>query len=240
MTRTADSGTDTVQVHRVAATAVLLRDTDRGPEVLMLERPSDRGSFAGAWVFPGGSVDAADGLPGVPEAQTALGEEAAARRAAVREVYEESALELDEDALVLVSCWTPPAAAPRRFRTWFYYASAPAGEITLSPEESVGYRWIHPVAALHLHEEERLQLVAPTWVTLHSLAGAASVAEVLADARRAALQTYATHLYAPEQGRILLWQGDVAYDDDELFDSAGPHHRLDTRGRPWSFERSGL
>ena len=37
----------------VAATVVLLRDATRGVEVLMIERP-DRGSFAGAWVFPGG------------------------------------------------------------------------------------------------------------------------------------------------------------------------------------------
>ncbi|WP_308468615.1 NUDIX hydrolase [Rathayibacter soli] len=238
MTHNADAGAGTVQVHRVAATAVLLRDTDRGPEVLMLERPSDRGSFAGAWVFPGGSVDAADGLPGAPGAQAAPGEEEAARRAAVREVYEESALELQEGSLALVSCWTPPAAVPRRFRTWFYYASAPEGEIALSPAESVGYRWIHPASALQLHKEEHLQLVAPTWVTLHSLIDAASVDEVLAGARGAVPQEYATHLYTPEQGRILLWQGDVAYNDEDLFDSVGPRHRLDTRGRPWVYEHS--
>ena len=40
----------------VAATVVLLRDGAGGLEVLMIERP-DRGSFAGAWVFPGGKLE---------------------------------------------------------------------------------------------------------------------------------------------------------------------------------------
>ncbi|MEO8906441.1 MAG: NUDIX domain-containing protein [Microbacteriaceae bacterium] len=236
----ARTGADAVQVHRVAATAVLLRDTGRGPEVLMLERPRDRGSFAGAWVFPGGSVDADDGLPGAPAVRPAPGEEAAARRAAVREVREESALELAEDALTLVSCWTPPPIAPRRFRTWFYYARSPDGDITLSPGESVGYRWIRPETALDLQAAGRMELVAPTWVTLHDLADATSVGELLARAHGAALQEYATHVYATGHGRILIWQGDVAYDDDERFAADGPRHRLDTRSRPWTFNRNGF
>ena len=45
----------------VAATVIVLREGATGPEVLMIERP-DRGSFAGAWVFPGGKVEPADRL----------------------------------------------------------------------------------------------------------------------------------------------------------------------------------
>ena len=45
---------------RPAATVLLLRDTPRGPEVLMTRR-SPTASFApGAYVFPGGGIDAAD------------------------------------------------------------------------------------------------------------------------------------------------------------------------------------
>ena len=40
----------------VAGTAVLLRPTPEGFAVLLMRRP-DRGSFAGAWVFPGGKVE---------------------------------------------------------------------------------------------------------------------------------------------------------------------------------------
>ncbi|TFY98870.1 MBL fold metallo-hydrolase [Ramlibacter humi] len=45
---------------RPAATVLLLRDTPQGPEILMTRR-SEKASFApGAYVFPGGGIDAAD------------------------------------------------------------------------------------------------------------------------------------------------------------------------------------
>src|SRR5690606_9942576 len=48
---------------RPAATVVLMRDAPSGPEALLLRRPR-RSSFAGgAWVFPGGVVDAEDADP---------------------------------------------------------------------------------------------------------------------------------------------------------------------------------
>lgn len=43
-----------------AATVMLLRDTERGMEVLLLERSGKSESFAGAFVFPGGKVDLHD------------------------------------------------------------------------------------------------------------------------------------------------------------------------------------
>src|ERR1039457_1514017 len=61
-----------------ASTVALLRDVEGGVEVCMLRR-TDRSSFApGAFVFPGGAVDAADGAG-----------DAAYAVAAVREVLEE-------------------------------------------------------------------------------------------------------------------------------------------------------
>ena len=48
---------------RPAATLLLLRDTEGGIEVLMTRR-SSKASFApGAYVFPGGGIDAADARP---------------------------------------------------------------------------------------------------------------------------------------------------------------------------------
>lgn len=227
-----------VQVHRVAATVVMLRTGVDGPEVLMLERPHDHGSFAGAWVFPGGGVDAVDGLDTTPGLRPDAGEEPAARRAAVREVREETSLNLSEDSLMLVSCWTPPAIVPRRFRTWFYYAQAPEGDIVLSADESIGFRWIRPASALELHAAGGLQLVPPTWVTLHALLEDASVETALVRARDAGYRHYATRVYAPERGQVLLWHGDAAYDDDTRFSGEGPQHRLDTRSLPWRYTRT--
>lgn len=77
-----------------AATLLLVRDGARGLEVLMAARHERSGFAAGALVFPGGKVDAADttiaqrhdALSGLPQPA------AAARVAAVRETWEESGI----------------------------------------------------------------------------------------------------------------------------------------------------
>ena len=47
-------------VPRPAATLILLRDSPAGPEVLMLQRAKSAVFLGGAYVFPGGSLDAGD------------------------------------------------------------------------------------------------------------------------------------------------------------------------------------
>jgi 8-oxo-dGTP pyrophosphatase MutT (NUDIX family) len=78
---------------RPAATAVLARDGARGPEVLLLRRHRASGFVPGAWVFPGGRVDAADAGSALrthfaadPPAEPALEYYVAA----LREVFEET------------------------------------------------------------------------------------------------------------------------------------------------------
>jgi 8-oxo-dGTP pyrophosphatase MutT (NUDIX family) len=219
----------------LAATAVLLRDGADGLEVLLLERPRDRGSFPGAWVFPGGRVDAEDWADGECQDSENVAEEGAARRAAIREVREETGLEVAPDHLVTVACWVPPASAPRRYRTWFYTAPAPAGELVISPEEVVDFAWIRPAVALGLHASGTLKLVPPTWVTLHGLVDYRTVAAALEDARRRPVQTFVTH--AGAGATVLLWEGDAAYDDETLIDAAGARHRLELRKLPWVYHR---
>jgi 8-oxo-dGTP pyrophosphatase MutT (NUDIX family) len=221
---------------RVAATVVLLRDGGAGLEVLLVERPSSRGSFAGAWVFPGGSVDPEDWPAQHPEAEP--DEEAAARNAAVREVREETGLNVPPDHLVVASKWTPPAAAPRKFRTWFYLAPAPAGQIVLSADECVDHAWLSPDAALQRHAQGTLHLVPPTWITLHGLVGIDSAAAALDPVRHAVRQDFATHLLRLDDGAVMLWHGDVAYEDDTRFEEDGGRHRLDARTLPWVYTRS--
>ena len=221
---------------RVAATVVLLRDGSDGLEVLLLERPSGRGSFAGAWVFPGGSVDPEDWPARHPDAK--LDEEAAARNAAVREVREETGLDVSPDSLIVASRWIPPAVIPWKFRTWFYLAPAQAGDILLSPDECVDHAWLRPETALERHAAGELLLVPPTWVTLHGLVGLSTVAEALDPVRHAALQDFASRVVSSERGTVTLWEGDVAYLDDALLEQDGARHRLDARTLPWVYTRS--
>ena len=221
---------------RVAATVVLLRDGSDGLEVLLLERPSGRGSFAGAWVFPGGSVDPED-WP-APHPDTAPDEDTAARNAAVREAREETGLDVPLGSLVVTARWTPPAIAPRKFRTWFYLAPAPAGDIVLAPDECVDHAWLRPQAALERHAAGDLLLVPPTWVTLHDLARAHTAAEALDPAHHAVRQDFETRVVVSERGPVMLWEGDLAYADDALLEQDGARHRLDARALPWVYTRS--
>jgi 8-oxo-dGTP pyrophosphatase MutT (NUDIX family) len=98
---------------RPAATVVLLRDGESGPEVLLMRRHGGSGFVPGAWVFPGGRVDEADedprlgdrirGLSGAPGP--------AFRAAALREAFEETGVLLARDA---AGEWAPDAAGNGR------------------------------------------------------------------------------------------------------------------------------
>ena len=92
---------------RPAATVVLLRDTEKGPEVFMVRRHEGVGSFRGAHVFPGGRVDDedyadpawADGVDRARRQLSILPEDEALAFfvAAARELFEEAGVLLARD-----------------------------------------------------------------------------------------------------------------------------------------------
>lgn len=212
----------------VAATVVLVRDGADGPEVLMIERP-DRGSFAGAWVFPGGKVDEGDR----PDDGT---EQAAALRAGVRETYEETGLSIVASELAALSVWDPPPGLPLRIRTWFFVGLAPASSLVLSADEAVGAAWLRPDAALERHGQGDLALYPPTWVTLHGLARHDSAHAMLDVARRGPLERFETVARRGPGGPVLLWEGDAQYHDADA--EASALHRLELGVLPWSYTRT--
>lgn len=214
----------------VAATVLLLRDRTQGPEVLMIERP-DRGSFAGAWVFPGGKLDPADSLAASePEEETA-------RRAGSRETREETGLVIDASALVTVSRWDPPLGIPLRIRTWFFATRAPSSALVLAADEAISAEWMHPAAALARHERGDLTLYPPTWVTLHDLAGHDDVDAILGLVRLRGVQQFETVARRAADGPILLWQGDAEYEGAAPVDPAA-RHRLEVGSLPWRYTKT--
>jgi 8-oxo-dGTP pyrophosphatase MutT (NUDIX family) len=114
------SGSQPPAVPRDAATVMLLRSADVGLEVYMLRRQASMAFAAGAYVFPGGSVDARDADEKVAWAGPAAAEwgrifaapPALARAlvcAAVRETFEESGVLLaGESAESVVADTTSP------------------------------------------------------------------------------------------------------------------------------------
>jgi len=222
-----------------AATVVLLRDGERGLEVLLAERPRDRGSFAGAWVFPGGAVDEADAAGGPIDSPDA------ALRAAVRETREEIGLELDHYELVPFSHWTPPKGAQKQLRTTFFAVRVPDGEIRAAPDEVMALEWLRPIDALERHAAGGMTLWPPTWVTLHGLQRAASVDEALAQLRSGEVRPYVARMSG--DGTTILWQEDDEYDAvlqrqggdsavlDDAPDAEGNRHRLMIDRLPWVY-----
>jgi 8-oxo-dGTP pyrophosphatase MutT (NUDIX family) len=214
-----------------AATVVLVRDGDAGLEVLMLHRVSQV-AFGGMWVFPGGRVDDGDRRPDDTD------DEAAARRAAVRESIEECALALEPDELVAFSHWLPPAITPRRYATWFFVGRASDGDVVTDGGEMDDHAWLHPTEVLARRDRGEVDLAPPTWVTLHDLAEHPDVDAVLAAARRRQpLPRYETRWSAVDGGAVALWAGDAGYERSDP-DQRGPRHRLWMLDGGWRLERT--
>lgn len=165
-------------VPRPASTVILLRrggrHAERGLELLLGRRNPEARFMPGVWVFPGGAVDAADGE-----------DEAGFRACAVRELAEETGIELAEGELVAYSRWITPKIVPIRFDTKFYLALAPAHSPPRPDgSEIVDAGWFSPQLALELHYADELPLVFPTIKHLESLTDHASAEQALAAARR--------------------------------------------------------
>jgi 8-oxo-dGTP pyrophosphatase MutT (NUDIX family) len=213
-----------------AATVILLRDSAEGLETLML-RKNSKIAFGGMWVFPGGRLDDEDG-PG-------LEMEARARIAAAREAEEEASLQVDPSELVWFSHWTPPQVEIRRFETWFFAARAPSGSVAIDDGEITDSKWLTPSAALELQQAKEIELVPPTFVTLHYLRGYDSVETALAGLAVGGPRRYVTKIAGSDEGMVALWQGDAGYDEKDP-SRPGPRHRLTMAKRGFQFDDSAL
>jgi 8-oxo-dGTP pyrophosphatase MutT (NUDIX family) len=190
-----------------ASTVALLRDVDGGVEVCMLRRPGRSSFAAGAFVFPGGAVDTADGTG--PDAY---------RVAAVREVLEEVGLliggaaagsaddDLDvrisaartqilagaklvdavaehgliitPDDLVYIAHFITPPREGRRYDTRFFAMRVGMQQdVHVHAAEAVEGGWHRPEAMLTLEVPEAI--MPPTRMMCHEFARLGSVEAIL-------------------------------------------------------------
>ena len=137
--------------------------------------------------------------------------------------------------------WIPPENAPtKRFSTWFFVAALPedAASVVVDGGEIGDHVWTTPGGALERHTAGEIELVPPTWVTLHLLAEAASPSDAVERARREPIAFYSTKIAADEGTLVAMWAGDAGYETGDLA-ADGPRHRLlMTESGGWRFERS--
>jgi 8-oxo-dGTP pyrophosphatase MutT (NUDIX family) len=191
-------------VPRRAATVILLRGGAEALEVLLVERNPAARFMGGAWVFPGGAVDAHEG-----EGEDAL------RAAAIRELEEEAGVRItDAQQLVPFARWITPAQVKTRFDTWFYLAAAPAGaQPEVDGNEIVAARWYEPAAALAAHGRGELLLVFPTIKQLEQLSSFTSADALMTHARSHPVRPIEPRVViAGENARIIL-PGEPGYED---------------------------
>jgi 8-oxo-dGTP pyrophosphatase MutT (NUDIX family) len=197
-----NTGPETVP--RVAATVILLRGGGDHLEVLLAQRNPQARFMGGAWVFPGGAVNAADG-DGEP----------GRRAAAIRELGEETGVGLDDpDALVAFSRWITPAVVKTRYDTWFYLAVAPEGaQPQVDGTEMVDARWFEPQDALRAYRTGEIMLVFPTIKHLEQLSSFASAQALIGHARTRTVEPVQPRVIGTGETARIVLPGEPGYDD---------------------------
>jgi 8-oxo-dGTP pyrophosphatase MutT (NUDIX family) len=222
---------------RRASTVCLVRDADH-LEVLMVQRPFTSRFMPGAWVFPGGAVDASDSM-----APKAFGSADDWKVAALRELIEEtgvwlttsgteyqsvaddavaavndSGLTLDPERLTYFSNWITPEVFPIRFDTRFFLSEV-ASDTTASVdgEELIDLAWVRPSDALEREQRGEWPVAFPTRETL-KLIGELATASALVEYVRS------IEIIRPMEPRLFVSDSEarILMPTDDGFDEAGP------------------
>jgi len=198
-----------------AATLIVVRDmADAPPDLLIVERAAGMAFAGGALVFPGGRIDDSDAAlaNGSPEGAAkiaairetleetgiAVGLGPVPTPAAAYTLQDEliagtlfsdliakHGLSLDLDALTPFARWKPAFQHARRFDTFFFVASAPAGDWTPRPQagECQDALWLSAAEVLARIGRGEASAIFPTMRNLERLAAQHGFAAIQADAR---------------------------------------------------------
>jgi 8-oxo-dGTP pyrophosphatase MutT (NUDIX family) len=206
---------------RPASTVVVVRPQAEAFEVLLVRR-NDRVAFmGGAFVFPGGRLDAADRAP-LPAAarleepprfpDLSADDELTYRRAAVRELLEEAAVSVDVGALIPIGHWVTPEIEIRRYDTRFFLTVLPPGQEARHDEgETTEIAWWRPTDALARGLSGAIMLPPPTWTTLRQLEQHSTMAATLDWARTTPLVRIQPNFVKDGTTSMLTLPGDPSF-----------------------------
>lgn len=201
----------------LAATILLVRDSDDRLEILLLKRNSNAKNMADVWMFPGGKID---------EEDLGSNELERAARGGLRELCEEADVSLELDSLTTFSHWLTPAGQKRRFATWFFIATIPEDALVkVDGEEMVEAVWMSPGDAVKEHRAGRLRLPPPTVVSLIDVSHSVTASQAVQRAsKRQAPYFYPKILADNPDDIVMLYPGDAGYETSDR-EAEGDRHR---------------
>ncbi|WP_041986610.1 NUDIX hydrolase [Streptomyces sp. AcH 505] len=140
------------------------------------------------------------------------------RKLSFAEFLHRRKLVLRSDLLGAWARWITPEFEPRRYDTWFFVATLPAGQRTRNAStEADRTVWIAPADALDAYEKGELLMMPPTVSTLRQLGRSATAAEALAAAETCDMTPVLAKARLEGDELVLSWPG-----HDEFTKRVGP------------------
>jgi len=219
-----------------AATILLGRDFQGEFQVLLLKRNKALAFAGGLWVFPGGKIE-------TEELEQADSELDAAIIAAVRETKEETDLEVNANELIFFSHWTTPEIEPKRFATYFFYASVHPhkDQVQIDDSEIKDHLWINPQQAIEKLKNGEIGMLPPTLMSLELIAHCTSSEEARERLTEVDALFIIPILVKDGPTLICLYEGDAGYESRD-HTKPGPRHRLllNMKSGAFRFEYTGV
>ncbi|MFC7359139.1 NUDIX hydrolase [Nocardioides astragali] len=117
---------------------------------------------------------------------------------------ENRALVLRTDLLGAWSGWLTPVFEPRRYRTWFFVARMPEGQVTRDvSSESSSVTWAGALDAVEQVERGDINMLPPTWLTCLDIAQYADPDAVLDEAHRRRVEMFMPEVVSDGEDFIL-------------------------------------
>lgn len=113
-------------------------------------------------------------------------------------------LVLRTDLLGAWSGWLTPVFEPRRYRTWFFVAALPEGQVTRHVgTEAASVTWLPVAEALDQAEQGTIFMLPPTWLTCLEIARFPNPEAVLVDAAGRTVEMFMPEVIPDGDGHTL-------------------------------------
>jgi 8-oxo-dGTP pyrophosphatase MutT (NUDIX family) len=126
------------------------------------------------------------------------------REVSLTAFLEDRSLVLRTDLLGAWSGWLTPVFEPRRYRTWFFVARLPEGQVTRDvSSESSSVMWAGAMDAVSRVEQQEILMLPPTWLTCLEVGQHPDPAAVLAEASGRTVEMFMPEVVADGDEFIL-------------------------------------